>query len=212
MRRREFIAGLWSAAAWPLAVRAQQIGQMRRIGVLMADDENDPEGKAFLSAFTQGLAELGWIDGRTVRIDVRWAAGSVDRAWTFAKELVDLQPDVILAHSTPVTAAFQRETRTIPIVFCNVPTRSAPASLPACPARAGILPALVVRTRRWRANGWNCSRRSRPASIGSQPCSIPTRLPMSDHITCPHWRPPPDLLKWRRSQRPFIAKPKSKRS
>ena len=119
MRRREFIAGLAGAAAWPLAVGAQQSERMRRLGVLIPREENEPEAKDWLSAFTQELAELGWTDGRNVRIDVRWASG-IDRARMYAKELVDLQPDVILSQSTPVTAAFQRETRTIPIVFVFV--------------------------------------------------------------------------------------------
>ena len=118
MRRRAFVALVGGAAAWPLAARTQQ--SMRRVGVLMAFDENDPQTRGWLSNFTQGLAELGWTDGRTVRIDVRWAAGSVDRMRTFAKELVELQPDVILAGATPVTAALQRETSTIPIVFVLV--------------------------------------------------------------------------------------------
>src|ERR1700686_3603994 len=83
-------------------------------------DENDPAGKAVFSGFTQGLAELGWTDGRNLRMDVRWAASSVNRARMFAKELADLQPDAIFADSTPQTAALQRETRTIPIVFVNV--------------------------------------------------------------------------------------------
>ena len=117
MRRREFIAGLGGAAAWPLAVRAQQADRMRRIGLLMADDEDDPEAKANLSAFAQGLAEWGWTDGRNLRMDVRWATGNLDRMRVFAKELVDLEPEMILANTTPVTAALQRETRTIPIVF-----------------------------------------------------------------------------------------------
>jgi putative ABC transport system substrate-binding protein len=120
MKRREFITLLGAAAAWPLAARAQQAERMRRIGVLMPFAENDPEGVAGLAGFVQGLAQLGWIDGRNVRMDLRWAAGSVDRTRMFAKELVDLQPDVILAHSTPATAALQRETRTIPIVFAGV--------------------------------------------------------------------------------------------
>jgi putative tryptophan/tyrosine transport system substrate-binding protein len=119
MRRREFIAGLGGAAAWPLAARAQQPGRMRRIGVLMVFDENDPYAKAQLSGFMQGFSELGWTDGRNIRMDVRWAAGNTDRMRTFAKELVDLQPDVILSNGTPATAALQRETRTIPIVFVN---------------------------------------------------------------------------------------------
>jgi putative ABC transport system substrate-binding protein len=88
--------------------------------VLMPYQENDPDAKAQLSALTQGLAELGWTDGRNMRIDVRWAAGDVDRMRVFAKELVGLQPDVIFASNTPVTAALQRETRAIPIVFVVV--------------------------------------------------------------------------------------------
>jgi putative tryptophan/tyrosine transport system substrate-binding protein len=118
MRRREFIAGFGSAAAvWPLAARAQQPDAVRRVGVLMGTDENDPQGKAFLSGFMQGLAKLGWGDSRNLRIDVRWAPG---RTRTFAKELVDLQPDVILVGSTSQTAALQRETLSIPIVFTTV--------------------------------------------------------------------------------------------
>jgi putative ABC transport system substrate-binding protein len=121
MRRREFITLLGGAAvAWPLAARAQQPGRMRRIGVLVATGENDPEMKAYLAGFTQGLAELGWTDGRNLRVDVRWAALDLDRMRMFAKELADLRPEMILASSTPVTAALQRETRTIPIVFANV--------------------------------------------------------------------------------------------
>ena len=94
MRRRDFIKVIAvSAAAWPLAARAQ--GQrMRRIGVLMPFAENDPNAMAQLSGFMQGLAQLGWIDGRNVRMDIRWTAGSVDRTLMFAKELVDLQPDL----------------------------------------------------------------------------------------------------------------------
>jgi putative tryptophan/tyrosine transport system substrate-binding protein len=118
MRRREFIAGLGSTAAWPTAVRAQQT-DMRRIGVLLAPDENDPQAKAFLSEFTRRLSELGWMDGGNVRIDVR-AAGSADRLRTFAKELVDQRPDALLSFTTPATMALQREMRAIPVVFVNV--------------------------------------------------------------------------------------------
>jgi putative ABC transport system substrate-binding protein len=117
MKRRQFITLLGATAAWPLAARAQQ---PRRIGVLMAFAENDLEAKTYLSAFTLGLAELGWTDGSNLRMDVRWGAGNVDRMRMFAKELLDLQPDAILAHGTPPTAAFQRETRAIPIVFASV--------------------------------------------------------------------------------------------
>jgi putative ABC transport system substrate-binding protein len=120
MRRREFIAGLGSAAAWPLVAPAQQGERVRRIGVLMPTAESDPEAKARLSGFTQGLAELGWTDSRNMRIDVRWTAGNVDLMRMFAKELVDLRPEIIFAATTPVTAALQRETQTIPIVFVSV--------------------------------------------------------------------------------------------
>jgi putative ABC transport system substrate-binding protein len=118
-RRREFITLIGGAAAWPLAARAQQGNRMRRIGVLMGGDENDPGLKPFLPAFTQVLAELGWTDGRNVRIDLRWAGDDSNRIRTVAQELVGLQPDIIATGGTPATAALQRETRTIPIVFVN---------------------------------------------------------------------------------------------
>jgi len=117
-----FITLLGGAAiAWPIGARAQQPAErMRRIGVLMSVEENDPEGKTQLSQFTQALAESGWTDGRNLRMEVRWGGGDVNRTRTFAKELVALQPDVILAQGTPGTAALQRETRTIPVVFVVV--------------------------------------------------------------------------------------------
>jgi putative tryptophan/tyrosine transport system substrate-binding protein len=120
MRRRAFISLLGGAAAWPLQARAQQPERMRRIGVLLAFAEDDPEIKARLSVFRQGLEKRGWSEGRNVRIDYRFASASAPQAQVLAKELVALQPDVILAQSTPVTAALQRESRTIPIVFVAV--------------------------------------------------------------------------------------------
>jgi putative ABC transport system substrate-binding protein len=120
MRRREFIAGLGSAAAWPIVGRAQQSDRVRRIGVLMYGVESDPLSKSSVPAFTQALADLGWTDGRNVLMDLRWGDGNVDRMRMFAKELVDLQPDVILATATLPTTALQGETRTIPIIMVNV--------------------------------------------------------------------------------------------
>jgi putative ABC transport system substrate-binding protein len=122
MRRRDFIRllGTAAASAWPLRARAQQAERARRIGVLMAFDENDSRAKNWLARFNQGLSQLGWNSGRNLRTDVRWAGDNVDRMGQFAKELVGLQPDVILAFGTPVTAALKRETRTIPIVFAIV--------------------------------------------------------------------------------------------
>ena len=120
MRRRDFIKAIAVSTTWPITARAQQASGVKRLGVLMGPEENDPEGKAQLSGFTQALAALGWIEDRNLRMDVRWGGGDATRARIFAKELVALQPDVILSEGTPVTAAFQRETRTIPIVFVVV--------------------------------------------------------------------------------------------
>jgi putative ABC transport system substrate-binding protein len=121
MRRREFITLLGGAVAgWPLAGRAQQANPARRLGVLMGYAEGDPLAKVLLTDFTQALSEFGWIKGRNLRMDVRWAPGNTDLMHTFAKELVSLQPDVILTNSTPVTAALKRATSTIPIVFAVV--------------------------------------------------------------------------------------------
>jgi putative ABC transport system substrate-binding protein len=121
MKRRHFITLLaGTAAAWPLAAGAQQADRMRRIGVLVGGAEGDLSGQAGQAAFMKALQELGWTDGRNIRIDYRWAAADVDRMQTFAKELVSLQPDLIMGQTTTVVAALQRETRTIPIVFVVV--------------------------------------------------------------------------------------------
>jgi putative ABC transport system substrate-binding protein len=134
-RRREFIAALGGAAAWPLAARAQPDNHVRRIGVLMGSDEDDPVWKPHLSAFSQALADLGWTDGRNARLDLRWAGADInriralddikltsiiDRIRALAQELIGLQPDIILTTSFPVTIVLQQETRTIPIVLVNV--------------------------------------------------------------------------------------------
>src|SRR6516162_9197040 len=105
LRRREFIAGLGGAAAWPLAARAQPGDRVRRIGVLMPGDETDPVRKTYVSAITQALAGLGWTDGRNMRMDLRWGADDINRIRALAKELVGLQPDIILTGGTPATAA-----------------------------------------------------------------------------------------------------------
>ena len=121
MRRREFITLLGGAAAsWPLAARAQQPGGMRRIGVLMGFAESMPEAQTNVAAFRDGLQKLGWTEGRNIRIDTRWAAADVEAMQRFAKELVALQPDLILTQNTPTTAAMLQQTRTIPIIFVNV--------------------------------------------------------------------------------------------
>ncbi len=120
MKRRAFIALLGEAVAWPLAARAQQSERVRRIGVLMNLAADDLEGQARLTEFLQRLQELGWIDGRNVRIDTRWTAGNDERFRAHAEELVALAPDVILAATTPGVTALQQATRTVPIVFVTV--------------------------------------------------------------------------------------------
>jgi putative ABC transport system substrate-binding protein len=117
MRRRDFITVVGSAAAWPLIAVAQQSDRMRRIGVLMGFAESDPEGQALVAAFREGLEKLGWAENRNVRIDYRWTALDKELMQRFAKELVALQPEVILTQSTPATAVLLQQTRTIPIVF-----------------------------------------------------------------------------------------------
>jgi putative ABC transport system substrate-binding protein len=130
--RRELITLLGGAAVWPLAARAQQGNRVRRIGVLLPGDENDPVMKPRVPAFTQALADLGWIDSRDVRIDLRWGGADINRIRALAQELVGLQPDIILTSGTVATAALQRETRMIPIVFVSVGD----------PVASGIVPRL----------------------------------------------------------------------
>jgi putative ABC transport system substrate-binding protein len=120
MRRREVITLLGGATAWPLAARAQQGERVRRIGVLMAYAESDREAQTVVAAFRDGLQKAGWTEGHNIRIDIRWAAEVKELMQQFAKELVALQPDLILSQTTPTTAALLQQTRTIPIVFATV--------------------------------------------------------------------------------------------
>jgi putative tryptophan/tyrosine transport system substrate-binding protein len=133
MRRRDFIGVVGGAAAWPLAARAQQPERMRRIGVLVAYAEGDPEMKARLAAFRQGLEQRGWSEGRNIVIDVRFAPAGTGQEQTRAQELIALRPDVIFAHTPQVVAAFQQVSSTIPIVFIGV----------ADPVEAGFITSLA---------------------------------------------------------------------
>ena len=119
--RREFITLVGgAAAAWPLAVRAQQGDQIRRIGVLTVFSQDDPEGQRRVAALLQRLQQLGWTDGRNVAIELRWASGDPDRSRFYAGELVGMKPDVIFVNNTLVMPLLQRATRTIPIVFAQI--------------------------------------------------------------------------------------------
>src|SRR5262245_66677473 len=119
--RRNFITLLGGAAAWPLAARAQQAEHVRRIGVLVAIAPDDPEAQARLAAFIHELQQLGWADGRNLRIDIRWGAGDADRIRRYAAELVALAPDVILASGGPTVGPLRQATRSVPIVFTQTP-------------------------------------------------------------------------------------------
>jgi len=121
LKRRDFITLFGgAAAAWPLAAQAKQAERMRRIGVLMGYPEGDPQAQANVTALLQGLQNLGWIEGRNVQIDYRWAGGDPDKAQTFARELIAMTPDVMVPSTNQVTRILQQETRTIPIVFAFV--------------------------------------------------------------------------------------------
>jgi putative ABC transport system substrate-binding protein len=121
MKRREFISLIGgAAAAWPLAVRAQEPGRVRKIGVLFAFFDYDPESQARIAAFQQELENLGWREGHNIQIEYRWASGDAERFRAFAAELVAARPDVVVAHASPSAEALARETRTIPIIFVAV--------------------------------------------------------------------------------------------
>ena len=121
MRRRDFVKGIAGAIGWPITARAQQAERVRQIGVLMGYPDGDPEGQAYVAAFGEALQQLGWAQGSKVRIETRWATpGNTEALHRFAKELVALQPDLIISHSTPTTAALLEKTRSIPIVFVFV--------------------------------------------------------------------------------------------
>jgi putative tryptophan/tyrosine transport system substrate-binding protein len=120
MRRRDFMTLTGTLAAWSLAARAQQPKQMRRIGVLMHVAENDPDGRARLMVFVEALKELGWVEGRNLRFDVRWGPDDPDRYSSQAAELVALAPDVLIAPTSFTLAPLLRATRSVPIVFIGV--------------------------------------------------------------------------------------------
>ena len=197
--RRAFIAALGGAvAAWPFTAQAQQQQRTRRIGVLWTFDGTDPEGKRRASVFTQTLVDLGWTDGRNVQIDLRWSGSDINRIRALAQELVGLQPDIILTYATPATAAVQRETRTIPVVFVNVTDP--------------VGQRIVARLDRPSGNVTGFS--NLEATLGGKwlellseiapgSCSIP--IPPPYQFMCPHWKRWPGHSRSSQSLRPSIA-------
>src|SRR3974390_2836049 len=159
LKRRSFFTLLGGATAWPIVGRAQQPERMRRIGALMGY----PEAQSELASFLQELQKLGWVEGRNFRIDTRWGIpADPDSMHRFARELVALQPDLILSQTPPATAALLQETRVIPIVFTTV-ADPVGSDFVASLARPGGNATGFVVTARWAANGWSCSGRSRRA-------------------------------------------------
>ena len=163
MQRREFITVLGGAAAWPLVAHAQQPERMRRIGVLTNLPADDPEGKARLGAFLQGLQQLGWTDGRNVRIDTRWALGDADRTRKYAAELVGLAPDVILAAGSATLASLLQVTRAVPIVFTIVADPVGAGFVESLARPGGNATGFMRSNTASAGNGWSCSSRSRRA-------------------------------------------------
>ena len=163
MKRREFIAGVAGAAAWPVAAQGQA-EPIRRIGVLFGP-EDDPQVKAQLAAFRNGLERLGWSEGRNVQIDYRFVSATIDTTQVLASELIAWQPDVIFVDSTRYTAALQQQTRTIP--------RSAQVSSQVWHGQAVISRDSCCTRQASRVNGLRCSRRSRPVFHASLSYTIP---------------------------------------
>jgi len=162
MRRRAFIVTLAGAAAWPVAARAQQTERVRRIAVLVNLSETNPIAQRYISAFRLGLQELGWVDGRNARVDIRWGAGDSAGYRRYAAELVALGPDVILAATTPAVVALKEITRSAPIVFVGSSIQSAPAWSQAWRGRVPTSLALPCLSMQSPRNGWNSLKKSRP--------------------------------------------------
>jgi putative ABC transport system substrate-binding protein len=168
-----------AGAAWPLVARAQQAERMRRMGVLMAYAESDSEAQAWVAAFREGLQKRGWTEGRNIGIDVRWATGDREAIQRSAKELVASQPELLLASSTPPTAALLQQTRTIPIVFALVSDPVGSGFVKSFPRPGGNVTGFTTMEPTM-AGGWNCSRRLRRASPASRSCSTRQVRPMSN--------------------------------
>jgi hypothetical protein len=163
MKRRNFITLLGGAAAtWPLTARAQQPERVRRIGVLVAYAESDPEAQARIAAFRQGLRELGWTEGHNLRMELGWGTGDPDRVQTLVTELISLAPDVIVAHGTPALTALYRARARSQSYSSRSSTQSVPVTCRVWPYLEATLPGSAHSNLKLAANGWSCSKRSRP--------------------------------------------------
>src|SRR6516162_5579632 len=209
IRRREFIGALGSAAAWPLAARAQQGDRVRRIGVLIGADENDPRWKTDVSAFTQALADLDWTDGRNVRMGLRWGRGDINRIRALAQELVGLKPDIILTAATPATLAIQRETRTIPIIFASVSDPVASGIVARLDRPSGNITGFADFEATLGGKWLELLSETAPGLKRAAIMFNPDTAPAS--VICPHLRRRPSRSRSCRSLHPFVVTEKSKR-
>jgi putative ABC transport system substrate-binding protein len=189
IRRRDLITLLGGAAAWPLVARAQQDGRVRRIGVLLAGDENGPQTKTNASAFTQALADLGWTDGRNVRMELRYGGGDINRMRALAQELVGLQLDIIVTNGAG-TVAVLRETRTIPIVFANLIDPVAIGIVPRLNQPGGNITGFAIFEPTLAGKWLELLSEIAPGLKRVHSCSIPTRSP--HRLICPSLRRRPD--------------------
>jgi hypothetical protein len=190
IRRRQFITGLGSAAAWPVVARAQKAERMRRVGVLSGYATDDVEGKARVTAFRQGMQERGWTEGRNLQIEYCWAGPNTERITSCAAELVDASPEVILAITSPSVAAMQNVNRTIPIIFAGISdpvlSRATACGVSACSCQS-------TKTIPWRRLASYCSRRHLRTWVGPMAATCgwtfvgPALTPIGYERSCRSW-------------------------
>jgi putative ABC transport system substrate-binding protein len=202
MIRREFITLLGGAAAWPLATRAQQGDRMRRIGMLMGLDENDPFTKLRLSALTRALADAGWTEGRNVRTDIRSAGSDTNRLRALAQELVGLRPDILIGAAS-AAVALQREARTIPIVFATGPDPVASGIVAGLNQLGGNITGFANLEASLGGKWLELLSEIAPGLKRAQSCSIPT-TPRYRSL-CPHLRRRPGHSRSSQSLRSYAA-------
>ena len=177
MRRRDFITLIGGAAAWPLAARAQHPERVRRIGVLLPAAADDAEYQTRVGAFLQGLAQLGWTDGRNMRIDARWGAGNAAEIRRHAAELAALAPDVILAAGGGAVGALLQATRTVPIVFPTVADPVGAGFVGSLARPGGNVTGFMTSNTASVGKGWSCSSRSRQACRERRSFGTPPKAP-----------------------------------
>src|SRR5262245_24443282 len=210
MKRRDFITLLGSAAAtWPVAARGQQGERVRRIGVQIGQAESDRQGQAFVAAFRDELRKLGWIDGGNIRIDTRWAtAGDAEARQRFAKELVALQPDLVLSHGTPTTATLLQQTRTIPIVFAAVSDPIGSGFVASFPRPGGNVTGFMNMEPTMAGKWIELLKEIAPRVVRVALLFNPATAPYAENWLNPS-KPPPRPSACRRSPRLFTTRPNS---